>query len=169
MDVSIQESRIFESREQNELMYFKIAPVIASQIEAFHALWPEHVLTYSEHLDNCKIFGDAPQLKLALFNILDNARKYASPNSPIEVECSTENDEVLIKVRNQGKSITHDEGEKYFEKYLRGNNTGNTAGAGLGLWLVRNIVNRHNGRVALEGIPSGVEATVRLPLAAKAT
>ena len=164
MDVSIRESRIFESGQKEELANFKIAPVIASQIDAFRSLWPERSLLYSEKLDNCEIFGDAPQLKLAIFNLLDNARKYSAPHSQIDVECYTEADEVVINIRNQGKSITKKEGEQFFEKYLRGRNASNTGGAGLGLWLVRNILNRHNGHVALEGISSGVKATVRLPL-----
>lgn len=167
MDVSIQESRILESQKTEALLYIKMTPLIASQVNAFQALWPECSLLYSEHLFNCEIVGDSAQLKLAIFNLLDNARKYSSPNSPIEIECQLEANNVIIKIRNQGKSISPEEGEKYFEKYQRGSNSINTGGAGLGLWLVRNIVNRHNGRVTLAGIPAGVEATVRLPLAKK--
>ncbi len=167
MDVSIQESRIIESQKTDALMYVTIAPLITSQVKAFLSLWPEYTILYSEHLDNCKIIGDSAQLKLAIFNLLDNARKYSLPNSPIEVDCQVNTNEVVIRIRNEGKSITQEEGEKFFEKYQRGNNAINTGGAGLGLWLVRNIINRHNGQVTLTGIPSGVEAKVCLPLVKK--
>ena len=40
----------------------------------------------------------------------------------------------------------------------------NTGGAGLGLWMVKNIIKAHNGQISLEGIVSGVEVTIRLPL-----
>jgi len=169
MDVSIQESRILESKKTEALLYVRMTPLVASQVEAFQALWPECTLLYSEHLYNCETVGDSAQLKLAIFNLLDNARKYSSPNSPIEIDCQAEANNVLIKIRNQGKSISPEEGEKYFEKYQRGSNSINTGGAGLGLWLVRNIINRHNGQVTLTGIPSGVEARVQLPLAKNCT
>ncbi|TLU81919.1 MAG: PAS domain S-box protein [Chlorobium sp.] len=167
MDVSIQESRILESQQTDMLMCFNIEPIIASQIDAFQALWPEYSIRYFEPVDKCEIFGDSSQLKLAIFNLLDNARKYSIPNFPIDVDCRCESEEVVITIRNKGKSITPEEGERYFEKYLRGKHATNTAGAGLGLWLVRNIINRHNGQVTLTGIPSGVEATIRLPLVKK--
>jgi len=169
MDVSIQESRIIESQKNEALLYVNMANLVVSQIEAFQALWPECSLLYSEHLENCEIVGDSAQLKLAIFNLLDNARKYSLPNSPIEIDCQLELNNITIKIRNKGKSISPEEGEKYFEKYLRGSNSINTGGAGLGLWLVRNIINRHNGQVTLTGTPSGVEARVTLPLSKKSS
>ena len=164
MEVSVQESRILESHETPALNYFQLAPVIASQLEAFQSMWPERTLLYSEDLGNSEIIGEPSQLKMAIFNLLDNARKYSPTNSTIDLECRLENEKAVITVRNKGKSIRADEGEAYFEKYRRGSNAVNTGGAGLGLWLVRNIVEQQGGTVTLTGIESGVEATIRLPL-----
>jgi PAS domain S-box-containing protein len=164
MEVSIQESRILESHETVDPTYFRLAPVIAAQLEAFQSMWPERTILYSEHLDSSEIIGEPAQLKMAIFNLLDNARKYSPPNSTIELDCRVENEEAVITVRNKGNTIRADEGEAFFEKYRRGSNAVNTGGAGLGLWLVRNIIEQLDGSVSLTGIESGVEATIRLPL-----
>ncbi len=165
MDVSIQESRIAESFAAATVTHFEIAPVIASQLEAFRAMWPERCILSLENLGKSKIMGEPPQIQLAIFNLLDNARKYSTPDSPIEINSSLEGDEVVIKVRNEGPAITDDEGEAFFKKYQRGPNARKTAGAGLGLWLVRSIISEHKGLVTLKGIASGIEATVHLPVA----
>jgi PAS domain S-box-containing protein len=164
MEVSIQESRILQSHEAVVSKHFQLAPIVSSQLEAFQSMWPERSILYSEHLGSREIIGEAAQLKMAIFNLLDNARKYSPPESLIELDCHIENEEAVITIRNKGKRIRENEGEEYFEKYRRGSNAVNTAGAGLGLWLVRNIVNQHKGHVTLAGTESGVEVVVRLPL-----
>jgi signal transduction histidine kinase len=113
--------------------------------------------------------GDATQFGLAIYNLLDNARKYSPAGSPLELECRHADNEAVIRIRNQGKPITEEQAEAFFEKYRRGSNSMNTGGAGLGLWLVKNIVEQHKGTVTLKGIPSGVEATVCVPLYEKAS
>ncbi len=164
MEVSIQESRLAESHAASTMMPLRIAPVIASQVDSFCAMWQELSVLYREELDGCAVFCEPAQLKLAIFNLLDNARKYAVPDSLIELHCCREADAVVIKIRNQGELFPEDEAEALFEKFRRGANSTNTAGAGLGLWLVRNIINQHHGRVTLAALGSSVEATVRLPL-----
>ena len=164
MEESMHESRVFESRTALLLKPVRIVPLIASQIESFRALWPDRAVQYSENLDACEIFGDSSQLKLAIFNLLDNARKYSEPDSPIELDCRQEGDEAVIRIRNRGTPITDHEAKALFEKYQRGSNSMNTGGAGLGLWLVKSIIDQHNGQISLKGIASGVEATIRLPL-----
>lgn len=167
LEASIQDSRISESQKTSKSIQFRIAQVVTSQVEAFRKIWEEPVISYSGNLGKYEVFGEPSQIKFAIFNLLDNARKYSSTNSPIEVECSTENNDAVIKIRNRCKSITLNEAEAFFGKYHRGSNSANTAGAGLGLWLVRNIINQHSGKVRLEGITSGVEATIRLPIVSK--
>ncbi len=164
LEVSIQDSRISESQKSPTLMQFQIAPVITSQVEIFRNMWLERCIKYSEYLDKYEVLGEQSQIKCVIFNLLDNARKYSPSDSTIEVKCCIEADEVVIRIQNQGNSITEDEAEAFFEKYQRGRNSANTAGAGLGLWLARNIISQHLGSVTLAGIASGVEATVRLPL-----
>jgi signal transduction histidine kinase len=128
-------------------------------------MWPDVDIRFSERLDESRILGEPSQLKLAIYNLVDNARKYSTPDTPIAVNCRKEADEVIISIRNRGKTISREESETLFNKYQRGRNSMNTSGAGLVLWLVKKIIEQHNGKVSLRGFPSGVEATVRLPVA----
>ena len=163
MDESMHESRFLESRKV-PLKPVQLVPVITSQVESFLALWPDQEIEYSGNLKGGEIFGDPSQLKIAIFNLLDNARKYSPPDSLIELECCQEGDEAVIRIRNQSTPITKGEAEMLFEKYHRGRNSMNTGGAGLGLWMVKTIIQEHNGQISLEGIASGVEISIRLPL-----
>lgn len=143
---------------------FRIAPIIDTQADTFRTIWPESPLNCSGNLAESELSGDPSLIKVVIFNLLDNARKYSPPHSPIVMESSLENDSAVIMIRNVTSGITQDEAGALFEKYRRGSNSGNTAGAGLGLWLVREIVRRYDGQVALESIESVVEVTVRIPL-----
>ncbi|NTV68011.1 MAG: PAS domain S-box protein, partial [Chlorobaculum sp.] len=164
MEVSIRDSRLQQPGENLVVANFLVQPAIASQIESFRSMWPERTIRSAGHLDGAEIFGEQGQFGMAIFNLLDNARKYSPPDSPIELECRAENGEVIITIRNEGKSISSAECSELFEKYRRGSNAANTAGAGLGLWLVKDIVEHHHGAVSLRGIKTGVEAMITLPL-----
>ncbi len=164
MEESMHENRFFKSRTELLLKPFQLAPVVSSQVESFLSLWPDRAMHYSATLGDNEIYGDSSQLKLAIFNLLDNARKYSPPGSTIELKCFQEGDEAVISIRNQGTQITKSEAVLLFEKYKRGSHSMNTGGAGLGLWMVKSIIDHHNGQVSLEGIASGVEARIRLPL-----
>jgi len=164
MEDSMHESRIYESRTALSFKSFQLVTLIASQLDSFLALWPEQAIQYTEALEKCEIIGDPSRLKLVIFNLLDNARKYSSPYSVIELDCHLEGDEAVISIRNQSLPITKGEADVLFEKYRRGSNSMNTGGAGLGLWMVKSIIDQHKGMVSLKGIESGVEVTVRLPI-----
>lgn len=169
LEVSIQESRIIESKKTAPAVTFPVEEVIESQQESFSAMWPERNVHRNGNLGASEIIGEPPQLKIAIFNLLDNARKYSPPDSSIEMGCSVENGEAVITISNESTtSINAGDNEAMFEKYRRGGNAMNTGGAGLGLWLVRNIIDQHHGNVRIESIGSTVKATVRLPLTDKA-
>ncbi len=164
MEVSIQESRILDAQKAVVTTNFEISEVVTSQLEAFRSMWPEREIRYTGKLGDARVSGEASLLKMAIFNLLDNAHKYSLPETPIEIVCVMEDAEAVITIRNHGKGITGDEGEAFFEKYRRGSNTANTGGAGIGLWLVRSIIEQHDGMVSLASTETGVEASVRLPL-----
>jgi K+-sensing histidine kinase KdpD len=120
---------------------------------------------FHDHLGDCVIKGEQAQFKLAVYNLLDNARKYSPSDTSIQLECHVEKNEAVIIVRNQGGELPTGENEDLFKKYYRGGNSMNTSGAGLGLWRVKKIVEQHRGTVNLKGTSFGAEAMIRIPLA----
>ena len=168
MEVSLERSRLTEPGTKEGMELIAVAPFLSSTVRLMQAMWPLRTFNFTEATDVQSIVGDPQKLKTALFNLLDNARKYSQPGSPVEIESRIEQGEVVIIIQNQGKTFTAEEGEAFFDKYTRGSINNNTNGAGVGLWLVRQIIEQHQGQVRLCGKSSCVTATVRLPLAGDA-
>ena len=165
MDVSLEKSRLSDSREKEGAVRTLVAPFMASEVEEVRALWPKRTFIFAISLTDHAIEAEQHYLTTALFNLLDNAQKYSLPDSPIEIDCHGEGKEVVIRIRNQSDGILTNETEELFKKYQRGSNSSDTNGSGLGLWLVREIIQRHHGSVMLEKSGDHVVVTVRLPLA----
>jgi K+-sensing histidine kinase KdpD len=138
---------------------------MASEVEEVRALWPKRTFHFAISLTDHAIEAEQHYLTTALFNLFDNAQKYSLPDSPIEIDCHGEGKEVVIRIRNQSDGILTNETEELFKKYQRGSNSSDTNGSGLGLWLVREIIQRHHGAVTFEKSGDHVVVTVRLPLA----
>ena len=165
MDVSLERSRLTEPGINEGIKPIAMASFLSAQVTIMRTMWPLRTYTYSEASDVETILGDPQTIKTALFNLLENARKYSPSSSPIAVESHIEQDQVVITIQNQGKIFTNEESEEFFNKYTRGLNSNDTSGAGVGLWLVRHIIEQHNGAVSLAANASGIRATVRIPLA----
>lgn len=113
-----------------------------------------------------KVYGDARLLTTAVRNLLDNAVRYSRPHSRVSVGVSSQKDQVLIAIVDQGEGIPEDMRERVFERFYRGDKARSreTGGSGLGLSIVKHIVGDHGGRVRLwsqEG--RGSTFTVVLP------
>lgn len=166
MDISLARSRITDYHRSVVPHTIQAAPFMDSLLEYTRNLHTEYEYIYAEEPDSSITFnGEAEYLKTALLNLLDNATKYSIPDTPITISCRVESGELVICVHNHGFGLTPAEEEWLFEKYRRGRGSRNTSGAGLGLWLVRDIITQHGGSITLKGVKSEVIATVRLPLA----
>jgi two-component system sensor histidine kinase KdpD len=82
-----------------------------------------------------------------LVNLLDNALKYAAPDTAIEVSANTENGWLAITVANQGTTIPESDLEHIFDKFYRVQRRDQVLGTGLGLAISRGIVEAHGGRI----------------------
>lgn len=115
------------------------------------------------------IHGDPALLTVCFTNLIDNAVKYATAGSTATITVLAEGEGVLLTIRNQGTGIRQEEVERVFEKYYRSPTVGRLPGAGLGLFLVRQIITAHHGKVWVEGDPGHwVAFHVRLPAASPA-
>lgn len=106
------------------------------------------------------IGGDSNLIFRALANLLHNAIKYAGDGGKVDVVIreseTSENDEtrwLVIEVRNSGPGIETHRLPKIFERYSRLHESSETEGAGLGLYVVRCIIEAHHGRIEAESRP----------------
>ncbi len=110
--------------------------------------------------------GDRDLLGLALYNLIDNALKYSTAQDAIEVLVHADGHAVFVEVADSGTGIALDEQQRIFEELYRGENARETEGSGLGLPLVRRVVELHGGEVSLRSNPAQGRGTVfilRLP------
>ncbi|HEX8188138.1 MAG TPA: ATP-binding protein, partial [Pyrinomonadaceae bacterium] len=114
--------------------------------------------------------GDRDELRAAVSNLLDNAVKYSDKDVHVEVEVLPVDERTLaVRVRDSGIGIHHNQLKRIFKRFYRvpGHFMARFKGTGLGLFIVRSVVERHGGRVYAEseGLGRGSTFTIRLPRA----
>ncbi|MFP5310191.1 MAG: ATP-binding protein [Actinomycetes bacterium] len=107
---------------------------------------------------------DTGMVRSVLVNLLENAVKYSPPGTPVDLEISRSSHEVRLAVRDRGPGVPPDEREAIFERFRQRDGDGAAGGVGLGLYIVRSLVNAHGGRVEVRSVPGdGATFTVTLP------
>jgi signal transduction histidine kinase len=103
------------------------------------------------------IAGDAMMIESMLSNLIENSIKYSPEESAIDVEAAVREGQVQIRVLDRGIGVVPTEREKIFEKFYRigSEETRESKGTGLGLFIVKQIVNMHNGEVHALGRDGG--------------
>ena len=109
--------------------------------------------------------GDWDLLFLATYNLLDNALKFTRPGDTVEVRASDNRTHVIIEVADTGPGIPGDDLPYVWKELYRGTGARGIPGSGLGLALVRVIVERHGGQVTLRSRSGqGTVVTASLPI-----
>lgn len=111
------------------------------------------------------IQGDRPLLSLAIFNLLDNALKFTSPEDSVEIRAFEMKPWLIIEIADAGSGIVDDDLPFIFDELYRGKNAKGYLGSGLGLSLVKTIIEHHNGNVFVQSrYGHGTVFTIRIPL-----
>jgi two-component system OmpR family sensor kinase len=110
------------------------------------------------------VMGDWDLLFLATYNLVDNALKFTHPGNAVEVRAFEDGNFVAIEVADTGPGIPQEELPRVWEELYRGAGARGVPGSGLGLTLVRAIVERHGGQIKLRSrVGQGTVVTMRLP------
>ncbi|MBC7725468.1 MAG: two-component sensor histidine kinase [Burkholderiaceae bacterium] len=119
-----------------------------------------------------QVFGDTALLVTALHNLIANAIQYSPKGSRVGVGVRLESGVIEIAVTDQGPGIPEDELDRVFERFFRGDpaRSRRTGGSGLGLSIVKHIVQNHGGDVRVwSQVGRGSTFTIRLPEASRTT
>lgn len=115
------------------------------------------------------VFWDLRGITSILENLVTNAIKYSDPNSPIVISAVTDSGRVTIVVHNFGKPISAEDQDTLFQKFRRSDNVENEPGWGLGLTIVKSIVESHGGVLSCESSAKhGTSFTVSMPIDCRA-
>ncbi|MNI58492.1 Adaptive-response sensory-kinase SasA [compost metagenome] len=128
--------------------------------QALEELSTEQEIFFGKPDFACYACVDRNRMIQVIENLVANARKYAK--TPCMVTLEKESGVVQIRFRDYGKGIPDEDLPFIFNKFYRGRNCGSEPGSGLGLSIVRYIMEQHKGRVALRNLPDGLEVTLTL-------
>src|SRR5262249_35767883 len=127
-----------------------------------------HVLSAAIPTDPIPLEGDPTRLEQIVANLLNNAAKYTEPGGRIAVNLAREGDQAVLRVRDSGIGIAPEMQRRIFDLFVQADQSLDRAqgGLGIGLTLVRSLVELHGGAIAVEsgGAGQGSDFIVRLPL-----
>ncbi|GEM_PF-1088490 len=144
----------------------EIEPLVRRVVEAERAAEPPHPIDFSGAGTESEIRADPDRLEQVLVNLIQNARKYSPPGSPIRVRVRIEPEAVTIAVQDRGIGVPLADQERIFQPFHRASNIDRgVSGLGLGLYIAAEAVRAHGGAIEIDSFPGeGSTFTVRLPL-----
>jgi signal transduction histidine kinase len=143
-----------------------VAASVRETLERTRLQDPTRPLELKDDVGSATVIGDRDRIDQVFENLISNAMKYSPAESPINVTVAIEGDEVHVTVRDKGIGIAPDELERIFQLFYRSPDprAGHVSGLGLGLYISREIVARHGGRLWAESSEAGSAFHVRLPV-----
>lgn len=149
--------------------HIDLIQLIRSSIEASAQDLGTHPVQLQDRMKGCMVWADRHLLEMALFQLLDNAAKYGSPDSSITIAIQEELAETLISIRNEGSFISPEEREKIFKRFYRSPGSEHRAsGTGIGLSVVKRITEAYQGRTWVNsGEHTGTTFFLALPRTVK--
>jgi signal transduction histidine kinase len=145
-------SKIDRGEKQYHLQEADLASVVSRTVETYEQYFKRRGFALETQLaaELPLVRFDENAVSQALVNLLDNAAKYSRENKSIAVRTYASNGWAVLEVEDHGIGIPHEEQQKIFDRFYRVGNAMAKGGYGLGLYLVRHIMDAHQGRVELE-------------------
>jgi CheY-like chemotaxis protein/two-component sensor histidine kinase len=169
VDDLLDASRITQGKIALQKETLDLATIVNRAVETSLPLIQQrrHRLTVSITPAPVRLIGDATRLSQVFSNLLNNAAKYTEAGGNIWLNASREGDQAVVRVRDSGVGIPADELPRVFELFSQADRSLDRAqgGLGIGLTLVRNLIEMHGGTVQAtsDGLGKGSEFTVLLP------
>ncbi len=167
-------SRIEAGRKEYDFRQTDMRELVRNTLESYRYQIEQSGFAFEE-----KIAEDVPPLSVdreamarSLLNLVNNALKYSQDQKYIGVNLFRDNGSVKLEVVDHGIGIPQSEQQKIFDKFYRVGDplVHNTKGSGLGLSLVRHIVQAHGGEVVVDSVPGrGSKFTINLPVVLRST
>lgn len=144
---------------------FSIDEQIRQEILATEIKWTKKNIDFDVNLEPIFYKGNGDLIAHVWSNLLDNAIKFSPINGKIKLELKMWNGYVYFSVSDEGEGIEEKAKEKLFDKFYQGDTSHKQEGNGLGLALVKRIVDMYGGEIEAQNLsPKGCQFIVRLPI-----
>jgi signal transduction histidine kinase len=143
-----------------------VSQLLENVLEVYRLVAEEKKIEITSHCDGpSDAEVDPSRIQQALANLLDNAVKYTGEHGRISIECSSSDETVQVRIKDDGVGIPVAEQPRIWDRLYRGDKSRGQRGLGLGLSLVKAVVEAHGGRVTVQSTEgAGAEFTVTLPV-----
>jgi signal transduction histidine kinase len=161
MDISEAETGLMKLN----LQPVPLAKLVSEVVELFQFVAEEkHITVITTIAPGLHATADPNRLRQVFANLLDNALKYTPDGGRVEISAEERAQEVVITVQDTGPGVPPEEIPRVWERLYRGDKSRSQRGLGLGLSLVRAIVNAHGGRIELQStVGHGSVFIIHLP------
>jgi len=143
-----------------------VAEVAREAVDAFGERLKEHRLEVDADLQPAKVFGDGDRLSQAFRNLLENSLRYTDPGGSLRIGVRRDAGRVAVEFEDSAPGVAAEAMPHLFERFFRVESSRNRAhgGAGLGLAIVRSIVEAHGGEIKAGASPlGGLAVTIAFP------
>lgn len=142
---------------------YNVSEQLRESILLLERKWLEKELEISADFEEYQIHGNQEMLKQVWINLIDNAIKFSPSGGAIGVSVTRNADCIMVMVSNGGAPIKEEEKERIFQKFYQGDTSHTSQGNGIGLAIVRRIVELHDGEVWVDSTEEQTTFTVKLP------
>ncbi|MEP0987833.1 tetratricopeptide repeat protein [Ekhidna sp.] len=160
-------TRLEEGKVSLELQYVKIVPYLRLLTKMFSSAADikSIELKFSTHAeDETTLKIDPHQFEKIIYNLLSNAIKFTPDNGVVDVQLNTDQDHLNISISDSGPGIPPESLELIFDRYYQSSDANTSqAGVGIGLALVKELVELHGGSIKASSGPNGSVFTIRFP------
>jgi signal transduction histidine kinase len=153
----LEASRLETAGASVEIRQIELGAVVRQQIREFAQCQPTRPIQMVGPRRSVNVQADPIRVAQVVANLLSNAMKYSPADSPIIVTLSSDEDEALIAVQDQGEGVPADKRDRIFDCFYRIENglTRRTSGTGLGLYITKRLVEAMGGRIWVDSRPTG--------------
>jgi K+-sensing histidine kinase KdpD len=154
---------------ESELKKSSVSPeeIVVKAARRARSLRPKHKLTSEVEPDLPTLSVDSRAIVEAVYNLLDNAAKYSPTGTDIHISATRKDDRVRFSIEDEGPGIPESERESVFERFYRSEKpNGRPGGLGMGLAIVRGIIEAHGGQIWVESGRRGARFVFELPITA---
>jgi signal transduction histidine kinase len=143
---------------------FRLDEQIRQSVLLLEPLWEGKKINLNIELENAIYFGNEELLMQAWLNVIGNAVKFTPKNGDISITLKESSDHCTVTVKDTGQGMTPEVQKHIFDKFYQGDNSGYTDGNGLGLSLVKRIIDLCGGSICVYSDPGlGTTFLFRLP------
>lgn len=142
-----------------------IPALLQHVVELYELISEEkHIAVTTDFAADCQASVDSTRLSQAFANLLDNALKYTPEGGQVHLSCACADNTVTVRIRDTGMGIPASDQPHIWDRLYRGDKSRTQRGLGLGLSLVKAIVEAHHGSVSVVSAPGqGAEFTLTVP------